>query len=82
MGEPGDMVDLSSLVTSPRKASNETGDLAFNLSQDDKYDANNTLKTIGADNTVVTSNESRCMSDSALEKKGQDNEVRKKENPN
>lgn len=78
LGEPGDMVDLSSLVTSPRKASNETGDLAFNLSQDDKYDANNTPKTIGAGNSVATSNESRCISDSALEKKGQDNEVRKK----
>ena len=78
MGEPGDMVDLSSFVTSPRKASNETGDLAFNLSQDDRYDTNNTSKTIHANTSATTSNESWCISDNALGKQGQDSEVRSK----
>ncbi|EJS44567.1 lre1p [Saccharomyces arboricola H-6] len=78
LGEPGDMVDLSSLLTSPRKPSNETDDLAFKLSQDDMYDINNTSKTTRANNSITTSNESWCISDNASGKKGQDNEVRRK----
>ncbi|QHS71872.1 Lre1p [Saccharomyces paradoxus] len=78
MGEPGDMVDLSSFVTTLRKASNETGDLAFNLSQDDKNDTNNAPKAIHTNNSAAESNESWCISDSALGKQAQDGEVRRK----
>ena len=73
MGEPGDMVDLSSFVNAQRKASNETGDLVFSLSQDD-----DALKTFHASNSAATSNESWCISDGALGKQAQDSEVRRK----
>ncbi|CAI4056376.1 hypothetical protein SKDZ_03G0190 [Saccharomyces kudriavzevii ZP591] len=78
LGEPGDMVDLSSLMTSPRKSSDETGDLAFNLSQDERYDTNHARNPTHMNNSAATSDESWSVSDNALGKKGQGSEVKRK----